>query len=326
MPAFRGVNGGSTGHEIVADGYGFSSGRLYVHLNCGWSGADDLWYAIFNENLTSHKYSVIQEVGFNIHPEKAGDVISGRVLDSTGKPVSGATVTLTSSSGTVSTTSNAKGIYYFRVTSAGSYSVKASSGGRESKSSAVNLEKLSETAVATEIHPKSANFATFGSCANKWGNDLVLESSADVEPELEQVALPVFTPAAGNFTSSSLAVSITCDTSGATIYYTKDGTVPTSASTRYTGAVTISSTTSFKAVAVKSGMKDSEVVAKKYVQQQVSTVTAAQGMDWSGSVSVSDASYVSGQREITHDGEDAALLKSAKAAVTATITVYGQDR
>ena len=62
------------------------------------------------------------------------------------------------------------------------------------------------------------------------------------------VEAPTFSPAAGTFTEAQ-NVTISCETSGATIYYTTDGTEPTNASTEYTTALTISSTTTVKAIA-----------------------------------------------------------------------------
>ena len=44
---------------------------------------------------------------------------------------------------------------------------------------------------------------------------------------------------------------------GATIHYTTDGSTPTSASTAYTEAITLSDTTTVKAVAVKDGVSSS---------------------------------------------------------------------
>ena len=44
---------------------------------------------------------------------------------------------------------------------------------------------------------------------------------------------------------------------GATIHYTTDGTTPTSASTQYTEALTLTDTTTVKAVAVKDGVTSS---------------------------------------------------------------------
>lgn len=58
-------------------------------------------------------------------------------------------------------------------------------------------------------------------------------------------------------------VSMTCETSSATIYYTTDGTEPTTESTEYTEAVAILEDTTFKAYAVKASMADSHVVTEE---------------------------------------------------------------
>ncbi len=78
----------------------------------------------------------------------------------------------------------------------------------------------------------------------------------------ERVETPVL-PAAGTFYGSK-SVSITCATKGATIYYTTDGSEPTTNSTEYTAPFSITETTTVKAVAVKTGMVDSDVVSATY--------------------------------------------------------------
>ena len=62
------------------------------------------------------------------------------------------------------------------------------------------------------------------------------------------VEAPTFSPAAGTYTSAQ-TVTLNCETSGASIYYTTDGTEPDNNSTQYTTALTISTTTTIKAVA-----------------------------------------------------------------------------
>jgi hypothetical protein len=54
------------------------------------------------------------------------------------------------------------------------------------------------------------------------------------------------------------SVTITCRTKGATIYYTLDGTTPTTSSRKYKKAIRIKSTTTIKAFAVKDGLADSD--------------------------------------------------------------------
>ena len=77
------------------------------------------------------------------------------------------------------------------------------------------------------------------------------------------VATPTFSIVGGTF-SSEQTVSINCATTGATIYYTLDGSTPTTSSNVYTSALTISTTTTLKAFAVKSGMADSEIQSANY--------------------------------------------------------------
>jgi hypothetical protein len=80
------------------------------------------------------------------------------------------------------------------------------------------------------------------------------------------VAAPVFSPTTGTFDSSA-SVTLSSATSGADIYYTTDGTTtPTTQSTKYTSAISISATTTIKAIAVKDGYVSSAVVSKTYTK------------------------------------------------------------
>jgi uncharacterized repeat protein (TIGR03803 family) len=76
-------------------------------------------------------------------------------------------------------------------------------------------------------------------------------------------ATPVISPAAGNY-SSTQSVTITDATAGATIYYTINGTTPTASSTKYTGAISVSTTETIEAIAVASGFSNSAVASAAY--------------------------------------------------------------
>ena len=80
---------------------------------------------------------------------------------------------------------------------------------------------------------------------------------------MEQVATPTFNPVEGTYNEAQ-SVTISCTTDGATIYYTTDGTIPTTASTQYNGAINVSETKTIKAIAVKDGMTDSEIAEATY--------------------------------------------------------------
>jgi hypothetical protein len=78
-----------------------------------------------------------------------------------------------------------------------------------------------------------------------------------------QAATPTFSPASGTYTSAA-SVTISNSTSGATIYYTTDGTTPTTASTVYTGPVGVTATETIQALAVASGLSQSAVASSTY--------------------------------------------------------------
>ena len=79
-----------------------------------------------------------------------------------------------------------------------------------------------------------------------------------------QVAPVYATPPAGSY-SDAQAVTLTCATAGATIYYTTDGSTPTAASTEFTGTpVAINSVTMLRAIATKALYRDSIVTDHYY--------------------------------------------------------------
>jgi len=80
----------------------------------------------------------------------------------------------------------------------------------------------------------------------------------------ETVKTPSFSPAAGSY-SSAQSVSIITSTSGASIYYTTDGSTPSASSNLYSSPLIISSSTMLKAIAIKGNMINSEVGLASYM-------------------------------------------------------------
>jgi hypothetical protein len=74
---------------------------------------------------------------------------------------------------------------------------------------------------------------------------------------------PQFSLTEGTVNENS-TLEITSATDGASIFYTTDGTEPTIESTEYTGPITISETTTVKAIAVKEGSYDSDVASATF--------------------------------------------------------------
>ena len=79
----------------------------------------------------------------------------------------------------------------------------------------------------------------------------------------DTTAAPAFSPAGGTF-YGNVDVTLTCATGNATIRYTTDGTTPGAASKVYTGAIAVTATTTIKAYATASNLKDSAVVSSTY--------------------------------------------------------------
>jgi M6 family metalloprotease-like protein len=79
------------------------------------------------------------------------------------------------------------------------------------------------------------------------------------------VATPVITPAGGAFTAPVNNISITCGTAGATIYYTLDGSTPSTSSSIYTAPLSLdAATTVIRAKAIKAAMTDSPIASATF--------------------------------------------------------------
>ncbi len=85
------------------------------------------------------------------------------------------------------------------------------------------------------------------------GTNIVVASAtgSGVPTPPPQVAAPIFSPASGS--NVPVSVTISCATTGAAIYYTLDGSLPTQASTLYTGAVYLASASTIRAVCFTNG-------------------------------------------------------------------------
>ena len=135
LPAVMELSGNG-GHGVVADGYGYDDGgTLYVHFNFGW-GDDNSgrWYTPPSVAAFTSISRMIAAIFTPAQGTRGSSVISGRVLDANGSPVSGATVTAKNAAGAVvaTKTSNAKGIYAF-ILPAGVYRLAAESGSNKSE-------------------------------------------------------------------------------------------------------------------------------------------------------------------------------------------------
>jgi hypothetical protein len=116
-------------------------------------------------------------------------------------------------------------------------------------------------------------------------------------------AAPAISPDGGTFTTSQ-TVKMSSATSSANIYYTLNGSTPTTASTLYTGPITISSNATVKAIAAASGYLQSSVSSATFTftNSQCSAPSAnginvcspSEGASVTSPVSISATATVSG--------------------------------
>ncbi len=84
---------------------------------------------------------------------------------------------------------------------------------------------------------------------------------------LPAAATPTLSPAAGTY-GVTQSVTLADSTKGATIYYTADGSAPTTKSTKYTGPILVVSTETIKAIAASPGNSNSATASATYTIQR----------------------------------------------------------
>ena len=91
----------------------------------------------------------------------------------------------------------------------------------------------------------------------------VKENSGSVTPS--KVAEPIILPE-GEVENGTVTVRIFCETEGATIYYTTDGSIPNEHSTVYQpgSTVTVSANSTIRAIAMKAGMEKSVLASESF--------------------------------------------------------------
>jgi hypothetical protein len=144
----------------------------------------------------------------------------------------------------------------------------------------LNTFAASEPASANQTFTETATFTNVGSVALRQYNTAqrIIVDGIRVATSWAQAVAPasgtpkVSTPyfdIAGDVKATdtywnSAAVTIGTTTEGAAVYYTTNGSAPTTTSTLFTTPINITSTTTFKALAVKSGL-DNSVVAERTI-------------------------------------------------------------
>jgi len=99
-------------------------------------------------------------------------------------------------------------------------------------------------------------------CSGKNVTDQVIISVHVVPPP--KAATPRLSLASGTYTTKQV-VTLSAPTAGATIYYTIDGSGPSSSSLRYTGAIAVASSLTIEAIAVAPGYTSSGLARADYL-------------------------------------------------------------
>jgi hypothetical protein len=197
------------GHCVLLDGYGYSASTLFHHLNAGWGGDDDIWYALPDIDTPdqNNNFTIIQACIYNIYTNGAGQIISGRVTDPTGAPVAGATVTaVRSAGGTYPATTDTNGIYALaRLPAASSYTLTATKTG---------------CASATNHYSTGTSVYNGLPSGNVWGANFVLTPPLLVTSETGFAAIG---PTNGPFNVFSQTCTLT-NTSASSINWTLSNT------------------------------------------------------------------------------------------------------
>ncbi len=152
----------SVGHAVVADGYGYNGSTIFTHLNLGWNGSCDAWYALPAVDA-GYDFNVFCAMVYNVYTEESGEALSGRVTDVSGQPVEGVSVTAANGASVYTTQTNARGIYAFILPGNATWTI--SIGG--------------QTAAGKAVEPQSRSsylpVSTVNAAGNSWGNDFVIE-------------------------------------------------------------------------------------------------------------------------------------------------------
>ncbi len=246
------IDGITYSHAVVVDGYGYSGGAFCMHVNFGWSGLSDAWY--FPPDIG--EYSVIDGFVFNVFPDLTGSIVSGRVLDESGEPVSGTLVELWLGSNVVRRTqSDANGVYGF-VADPGTYRVVAS-WGQFSGSAEATAQETRGTALVQSSNDILIVLSADVCVGNSYDNDIVLSG-------LAPVPAPVFEPDSCTFHPFTNVV-LSCTDPNARIHYTVDGRTPTRNSPVYSEPIFVDTTVTIRACAFVTGKPPSSVAEATYV-------------------------------------------------------------
>ena len=143
-------------------------------------------------------------------------------------------------------------------------------------------------------------------------------ASAGYVINLNAAPTPTFSPTGGTYTGAQ-SVTISDSLSGANIYYTLDGTKPTTSSTLYTNAVLIAQSETLNAIAVTAGYDNSAVASAAYT---INTAIPAPTINNSNGLSPSSVTAGASAFTLTVNGTNFTSAATVLWNGTALATAY----
>ena len=114
------------------------------------------------------------------------------------------------------------------------------------------------------------------------GYDLKKDILVNVTTKFNMVDIPKASMSSGSLVEKGYELELSCETPGATIYYTTDGSCPCDGKERktYTKPIVLNESTVIKAIAVKEGMEDSDVATFSYTVYDPEGVSNVRNSDF----------------------------------------------
>lgn len=173
------------GHAVLADGYGYNNNVDYVHFNMGWAGQCDYWYNIPDLTKAGSVYTAVNDITYNIftNAPSTSAVMSGRVVDGDGKPVSGVHVHVRKAGNAedvADVVTSARGVWG-AIVPKGTYDIATASENGRAIASLENIAVSNPTSKDTmwvNCKVNALSPADPSALGNSWGNDMVLSEPA----------------------------------------------------------------------------------------------------------------------------------------------------
>ena len=210
---------------------------------------------------------------------------------------------------------------YYQFDGTGDFTSLSTCSGPNDNFESAELSVANHTTIALKFFHPSSN-------SKNTRIDNIKLTATEVASSTPTCATPTFSPAAGPVVSGT-TISIN-STEGATIYYTIDGSTPSTSSSVYSDPIEITAATTIKAYALKTDYNNSEVASAAYTivepYANIAALTAATpSTAETGFVTLTNAviTYVNGSNAYIQDASGAVLLYLKDHGLTAGDVLNG---